>query len=590
MDPGVNSNRRGSGAAGPSGVQGQSPWPSFAAQPTALCIRTPTDPPLPPPDPRLSPLLRLATTLRQSGKLSESLPPLQQAARIAPRNAQIQHDLGLTCLNLNQPETALRHFDRAISLEPQFGHAHFRRGAALESLSRPGAAESYRRAIAATPSLAEAYGRLASMQLEAGRRGDALALYRDAASHAPAGSVAALMFTARAALLMDDLAEAERAVRHVLARDPKAANARGLLAYILNTRGEFAPAEAELLRALEDRPGDIALYFDLVQIRRLTAQDAPLIARMRAAQAHIAPAPARIRLHLALAKALDDIGDEAAAMREIDAAGALREHHAPMNRAALTAHTDHQIKLLGNTHRSHQGSASALPILVLGLPRSGTTLTEQILSSHPAVAGAGEVLFWDAAGPALLQALGAGAQDELAAAATRYLARLASVAPDAGRVVDKNPFNYRWLPLIHQVLPQARIIHCRRHPADNCLSIMMAHLAPQTLFGTARADLLFCYREYQRLMAHVRTALPAGSFHEIQYERLVANPEPQIRALLEFCDLPWNDACLQPERNTRAVRTASVWQVRQPIYASSSGRRHRYAAWLGEFEALADTG
>jgi hypothetical protein len=296
-------------------------------------------------------------------------------------------------------------------------------------------------------------------------------------------------------------------------------------------------------------------------------------------------------LRLALAHAFDDAGDYAAAMAETDQAGRLRARDHQMDRAALTALTDRMIGLFTRAYLAradHRGSPSDLPILVLGLPRSGTTLTHQILSRHPEVAGAGEVQFWDAAGPPALEAMRPGEAANLAAVASDYVTRLSLQAGAALRVVDKNPFNYRWALLVHLALPNARIVHCRRHPADNCLSIMMTPLRPQPLFSMARDDLLFCLGEYRRLMAHVGAVLPSARYHELHYEALVTDPEAQTRALLNFCGLRFDDACLAPERNRHVVRTSSVWQARQPIYTGSVGRWRNYAPWLAEFEALAE--
>jgi len=541
-------------------------------------------------NPQLVALLRQAASLRQAGKLPEALTVLRQAALMAPRDAGLQQDWGAICMALGERETALGHFDRAIALDPRMGLAHFRRGIMLELLGRDGAAEAYERAIETTPSLAQAYGNLAAAREQAGRSRDALVLYRQARERSVAGSVAALLYTARIALIEEDLDAAEHALRRLLAQDPAMSSVRGLLARILSARGAFDLAAAELETALAHDPKEVSLYYDLLQTRRLTAQDAQLIARMRAARDYQVPEPARLRLHLALARALDDIGDYAGAMAEIAQAGRLRARDHRVDRVALTALTDRMIALFTEAYLAradHLRSPSDLPILVLGLPRSGTTLTHQILSNHPDVAGAGEVQFWDALGPRTVDAMRPGAAADLAAVASDYVARLRVHAGDATRVVDKNPFNYRWALLAHLALPNARIVHCRRHPADNGLSIMMTPLRPQPLFSIARDDLLFCYGEYRRLMAHARAVLPTGCYCELHYEALVTNPEAETRALLDFCGLHFHDACLAPERNARVVRTASVWQARQPIYTKSVGHWQNYERWLPEFEALA---
>jgi tetratricopeptide (TPR) repeat protein len=540
-------------------------------------------------DPRLIRLLTDAAARRDAGRLEDAAALLQQAASLAPNNAAIQHDLGQVKLSLRQREAALAHFDRAIALDPLLGLAHFRRGVTLELLGRPGFVAAYQRAIETAPDLAQAYGSLASAQEQAGQRGVALQLYRQAAGRSPAGSTSRHLYTARAALIEEDLDTAERALRAVLAQEPTLGNARGTLANLLSARGRFDEAAAELETALRDNPRDVSIYYNIVQLRRLTAADAPLIDRIRAARDMPVPIPARIRVHIALAKALDDTGAHDEAIDALDQASALRAGWQPLDRAAVTALTNRTIALF-TPARLAQGAPgrnpSDRPILVLGMPRSGTTLTEQILSSHPDIAGAGEVKYWDGLGHQMLDRFEAG-DDNVADLAAAYLAKLQDVSAGSRHVVDKNPFNFRWALLIHLAFPRARIIHCQRHPADNALSIMMAALWPHRLFSAARDDLLFCFQDYLRLMAHVRAVLPKDRFYELSYEDLVTEPDAQTRALIAFCGLPWNDACLTPERNARVVRTASVWQARQKVFTTSAGKWRRYGGRLQAFAALA---
>jgi hypothetical protein len=163
---------------------------------------------------------------------------------------------------------------------------------------------------------------------------------------------------------------------------------------------------------------------------------------------------------------------------------------------------------------------------------------------------------------------------------------LRAVSPDAARVIDKTPFNFFRLGAICQAFPRATIVHCRRHPVDTCLSIFATDFQIQYDFVADRRDLVSIYREYQRMMAHWRSVLPADRFIEADYETLVADPEPLIRQLVAACGLEWHDACLTPEQNRRTVTTASLWQARRPIYRTSVERWRRYAPWLGELREL----
>lgn len=220
------------------------------------------------------------------------------------------------------------------------------------------------------------------------------------------------------------------------------------------------------------------------------------------------------------------------------------------------------------------------PALIVGMPRSGTTLVEQIVSSHPLVAAGGELTFWTD------QRETAAAKDAASRLAAGYLALLRRIGPGSERVTDKNPFNFLHLGAIRLALPHARFIHVRRDPIDTCLSIYFTRFATPQAFAYDRGDLVFYYRQYERLMAHWRAFIPADRLLEIDYESLIANRESLTRRMIAFCGLPWDAACLAPESNPRLVRTASVWQARQPVYRTSVERWRRYEPWLGELSQL----
>jgi hypothetical protein len=254
---------------------------------------------------------------------------------------------------------------------------------------------------------------------------------------------------------------------------------------------------------------------------------------------------------------------------------------------------------------AEHGGRDATPVLIVGMPRSGTTLVEQIVSSHPDVAGAGELNFWNQRGAAWLPP---DAGDEtpfvasdlpvsevvvsefLATAAADYLGVLRKIAPKAARVTDKMPFNFLWAGLIHVAFPRATIIHCRRSAIDTALSIHQTHFHPTLAFPTGGAELIAYFRDYQRLVDHWRKVLPPDRFIDVDYEELTRAPEPVIRRMIAACGLAWNDACLRPESNPRAVKTPSKWQTRQPIYRTSVARWRRYELWLGPLRPLVQDG
>ena len=305
-----------------------------------------------------------------------------------------------------------------------------------------------------------------------------------------------------------------------------------------------------------------------------------------------------IPLRFAIGKYLDDVGDYAGAFASCRRANELAKLHRPRyDRALLTAGIDRLIQLHTARwlHRVTSSSArSARPTLVVGMPRSGTTLAERILASHPQVYGAGELPYWnEAAGR--YQATGAGADEDDARAASDgvlrkladdYLELLGEASHDAARVVDKMPANFMFLGLMHAALPGARIIHLERNPIDTCLSIYFQHFGPAHAYANDLEDLAHYYAEYRRIMDHWRRTLPEGVILHVPYEKLVENPEHWSRAMIAHLGLPWNARCLDFQDSTGTVRTFSKWQVRQPIHRASVGRWRNYQAFLGPLRSL----
>jgi hypothetical protein len=325
----------------------------------------------------------------------------------------------------------------------------------------------------------------------------------------------------------------------------------------------------------------------------VTAEDGDLPGRMEAALATPGLEPGQIfRIHLALGKAWDDLGAYGRAMRHFDAADAVRRAGLAFDPAAFAAQVE---RIIGQftpdlfAQEAALGSADATPLLIIGMPRSGTTLVEQIISCHPDVTARGELNFWNERGAAWLGANAGGLEAGfLAGAAQDYLAVLHRNAPRALRVTDKMPFNFLWAGLIHMAFPRATIIHCRRAPIDTALSIHQTHFNPLLAFPTGGADLVKYFRAYRRLTDHWRKVLPPDRFFDVQYEALTADPGGVIPGIVAATGLPWNDACLYPERNTRVVKTASKWQARQPIYRDAVERWRRYEAHLGALRPLVE--
>ena len=279
-------------------------------------------------------------------------------------------------------------------------------------------------------------------------------------------------------------------------------------------------------------------------------------------------------------------------MQHFDAADAVRRGSASFDSASFDLQID---RLIDRTtpdliaRAPELGSGDATPVLIVGMPRSGTTLVEQIVSSHPDAGAGGELNFWNERGAVWHEAGPAGTEAPfLDRAAAEYLGVLRAIVPNAARVTDKMPFNFLWAGLIHLAFPRATIIHCRRAAIDTALSIHQTHFHPGLAFPTGGAELVAYFGSYRRLTDHWRRVLPADRFIEVDYEGLTRAPEPAIRRIIACCGLSWDDACLRPEHNPRAVKTPSKWQTRQPIYRDSVERWRRYEPWLGPLRALLD--
>jgi tetratricopeptide (TPR) repeat protein len=552
---------------------------------------------------QVAPLLALAAKFLMAGRPADAIAPLRDAALLQPSNAIIQHDLGLACLEVDRVPDAIAALQRAVASDPRYTDAYFRLGIALEKLGDMGGAiVAYDRAVKLLPSLTEAWFRAGALFYTLGQRGEAIGCFRRAAATGgPTGF--GRLGKARALLTEDRNREAEQILRETLVADPRNAMAYDLLGNLLSEFGRFDEARACFERAIAIAPLLAGSYYDLVRCRPVTSRDNGLLQQMEAALATPGlEAAQRLRVHLAIGKAEEDLGDYGLAMQHFDAADAVRRSSTPFDSAAFSIEIDRLIARCTPefiARARELGSPDATPVLIIGMPRSGTTLVEQIVSMHPEVGAGEELQFWIERGAAWHRAGAAGNESPcvaadnqlsefLAKAAADYLGVLRTIAPTAARVTDKMPFNFLWAGLIHVAFPRATIIHCRRAAIDTALSIHQTHFRPGVAFPTGGAELVAYFRDYQRLIDHWRSVLPADRFIEVDYEDLTRAPEPVIRRIIAACGLAWHDACLRPESNPRAVKTPSKWQTRQPIYRTSVARWRRYEPWLGPLRALVD--
>jgi tetratricopeptide (TPR) repeat protein len=408
-------------------------------------------------------------------------------------------------------------------------------------------------------------------------------------------SAASDIFT-RLGLFPQALAAAERAA----AAQPGDGGQTWRLASVRQFSGDLAGAAQAYRRMLAIDPGDHRAYWSLVQLEKQTAEHGlaePMRARFEAAGGEVEPS---LFLGHALAKTCEDMGENARALDWLLRAKAGRRAAQPFDEAA----DDALFAAAARPLPPREGFASDAPIFIVGLPRTGTTLVDRIVSSHPDVVSAGErtELFYlvkqmgGSRTPLMIDAdaLDRARNVDFARLGRDYVAAARPVGAPQRRFTDKAPMNFLYAGIINRALPEARIVCLRRHPMDACLSIFRQLFALNQPFYDYAYDLATLARHYarfDRLMAHWRAVLPPGRFTEIAYEDLVADQEGQTRRLLDFCGLDWDPACLDFHENTAAVATASSVQVRQPLYASSVGRWRRYGEGLGPLaEALEAAG
>jgi tetratricopeptide (TPR) repeat protein len=540
--------------------------------------------------------VNLGNALRALGRDADAAAAYERAVALDPGQPGARRRLGATWLALARPEDAATALEEALRQQPDDVAALIDLGAAHRACGRLAEAlAAYGRAARRQPDRPEGHAGAGAVMHAMGRNAEALDAFRRAVSLAPddAGAHLGLGVTLQALGRHD---EAVAAYHRALALKPDLAEAHVSLAVALQELGQGAEALAATDRALAIDPGQARAWFVRSDLKTFAPGDPDLAAmEARLAAGDALTLDDRLDLEFALGKAWLDAGDAALAFERL-AAGNRRMRatyaydvaaDARRFAAIAAAFTPEAIGALAAA-----GDRSELPVFVVGMPRSGTTLVEQILAAHPAVEGAGELAAFAQAAARVLPAgpparLASLPPATLAALGRAYLAAVTPLARGKPRLVDKMPANFAFAGLIHLSLPNARIVHCVRDPVDTCLSCYTRKFAGRQPFAYDLAELGAYWRAYDALMAHWRAVLPPDRFIEVRYEAVVADLEGEARRLVAFCGLPWDDACLEFHAARRPVRTASANQVRRPIYAASVARWKPYAAHLGPLlEAL----
>ena len=547
--------------------------------------------------------VRYGLCLMELGQTTAALEVLKEAVRLAPDDPQSLHALGDVYLAQADLPSATHQIEQAVLRDPQGADNHFRLAEVYfmqDQLLH--AEESVRSALAIEPKRAEFLDLLGWILRDQGRLDESMTVIESALALSP-DNVSARNNLART---MRELGDADGALEHLsesLRLDSTRGDTHNYIGKCLIALGKSEQAVEHFRKSISLDPGFVMAWENLARARKFNNHDREEIARLkRVVETEGLLDAMKVSLHFALGKMEDDCGEYDRAFAHYREANTIKAKtmvfDADLHRYSTTQKIESLDRRLFQSKKD-LGNDSELPVFIVGMLRSGTTLVEQILSSHRHIHGAGELNVMTnvrAAGPGAVdspdvyvEALKTLTAANIQKLAEGYLLQLMRGAGNSCRVTDKMPHNYLHLGLIAIVFPRARIVHCRRNPMDNCLSIYFQHLDSLNPYASDLRAIGQWYHEYQRLMEHWKSVIPVP-IHEVDYEQLVADQESTTRAMVEFCGVDWDPSCLEFQNNRRAVLTASDWQVRQTMYTGSVERWKNYRKHLGPLQqALAGT-
>ena len=534
----------------------------------------------------------LGHALQMLERHAEAASHFEKALAINPSYAEARNNLGNALQALERNEEAVAHYQQALAIKPAYAEAHSNLASALMALERPEEAIAHcEQALANNPNYGHAHINLANILAALGRNEQAIMHYQKALAIDPTN----VDVYQRLGHLLLALGRMEAAIPHyqqALAVKPDLVVAYNGLGTALQALGRLNEAIHAFENAIAVAPRMGAGYMNLAMATRLGADD-PRFAAMQelSRDMELLDVEDQIRLRFALGKVFADLGDHEQSFHHLFHGNRLKRQQFNYDEAKTLAWSDRiraafSAELLRD--RRGFGDPSCVPVFIVGMPRSGTTLIEQILASHPKVFGAGELrdfgrLATSIRGPdgsEFPECVSALSGNELRVLGESYVRAIRGQSPAAERIIDKMPYNFEKVGLIHLALPNVRIIHTRRDPRDTALSCFSILFAEGHDFTYGLAELGRYIRSYGALMEHWRQVLPGGVMLEVQYEDVVDHLEEEARRIVAHCGLEWDDACLAFHKTERQVRTASVNQVRQPIYQSSVGRWRPYEAQL----------
>lgn len=528
------------------------------------------------------------------GRTGEGLEDAERAAETFRPGARMCHRLGKALFEQGAQQAAAEWLRRAVEQAPELAASRYWLGNALRSLGRPKEAEiELKQAIRLEPAAARSHVALAYLYREGCRMREAAEAILEVARLSKgdpeaAGRVAGFL----AEIRRYDLAE--KVLSRVLPSESSNPAFLARLGQLRQKVGLFDEAAQCFRRAIVKNPNADAAYLGLAVVKKYQSlEDPDAVVIRRALEADGLSDESKACAHFALGKILDDTGEYGEAFGHIELANRIKAAQTPYS-VTRTRQLFEKLKAAftpGLFERIPRPAAGPpTPVFIVGQLRSGTSLVERILDAHPDIFGAGELNFVEALAEGLSGEGAAGGEYPenlsllppavMAEAAGYYRATLKGYAQGEPYVVDKNPLNFIHLGLIAALFPGARVIHCRRHPLDTALSIYFQHFAhAANAYAYDLKSIGEFYQEYLGLMAHWYQALPLDIF-DLDYDELVKAPEKHVRRMLDYIGAPFDEKCLEFHKHEGAVATASLWQARQPLYATSSGRWKNYREGL----------
>ncbi|MBD3317706.1 MAG: tetratricopeptide repeat protein [Chitinivibrionales bacterium] len=537
---------------------------------------------------------RMAIDHFKQGDMAAARELLEAILAVQPDNADALHHLGLVAYHYKRYDAAVALVMQAIRLSPKNYRSHFNLGMILELQEKyDDAIACYDTVLSLNADCREAYLHIARLFLRTRRFQEAIHLLSGALRRFP-DDVALLNRTAAILNALSAPNAAMPFLRRALEKNPSNVFSRLILSDSFKTLGKIEEAKATAREVVEIDPDAVYAYCSLSEDEKFPKEDPVFELLERTVKREDITRTARKDLHFALGKMYADTEEYDKSFTHYTAGHALRrEINGPFDRAAFV-HRLEELKRRFNRryYRTHssRGSQSERPLFIVGMPRSGTSLVEQILASHPAVFGAGELSIIPTIAPRLFNAdkpdrsTATLSAETLSAYAESYLKHISAVAGDSPKVTDKMPANQLHLWLIALLFPNTRIIHCTRDPLDNCTACYIRNFSHPHEYADDLSDLGFFYRQTERLMSFWKENIPLPIV-DVSYEQIVRDTEETVRSILDFCGLPWDDRCLEFHETKRNVTTASRTQVRKKIYTSSLGRWKTYRNHLGPLTA-----